>query len=126
MPNRGVLGVQLAGPDTAHDGLASVGADANLDRRIAGLAQPRRIAPQIVLHLERGEQRAMRMILVRDRRAEQREDSVAGRLHDVAVIAMDRVDHDAQALDRSARAPASGSISSIRSIDPLMSANSAK
>ena len=30
------------------------------------------------------------------RRAEQREDAVAGRLHDVAVIALDRVDHDAQ------------------------------
>ena len=33
------------------------------------------------------------MILVRDRRAEQREDAVAGRLHDVAVVAMHRVDH---------------------------------
>jgi hypothetical protein len=29
-------------------------------------------------------------------RAEQREDAVAGRLHYVAVIALDRVDHDAQ------------------------------
>ena len=33
---------------------------------------------------------------MRDRRAEQREDAVAGRLHDVAVVAMDRVDHQLQ------------------------------
>ena len=33
------------------------------------------------------------MVLVRDRRAEQREDAVAGGLHDVAVVAMDRVHH---------------------------------
>ncbi len=36
------------------------------------------------------------MVLVRDRRAEQREDAVAGGLHDVAVVAMDRVDHQLQ------------------------------
>ena len=36
------------------------------------------------------------MILVRDRRAEQREDAVAGGLHDVTVVAMDRVDHQPQ------------------------------
>ena len=33
------------------------------------------------------------MVLVRDRRAEQREDAVAGALHDVAVVAAHRVDH---------------------------------
>ena len=33
------------------------------------------------------------MVFVRDGRAEQREDSVAGGLHDVTVVAMDRVDH---------------------------------
>ena len=33
------------------------------------------------------------MILVGDRRAEDREDAVAGALHDVAVVAADRVDH---------------------------------
>jgi hypothetical protein len=36
------------------------------------------------------------MFLVRDRRAEQREDAVAGGLHDVAVVAADRVDHEFQ------------------------------
>ena len=33
---------------------------------------------------------------MRDRRTEQCEDAVAGRLHDVAVVAMDRVDHQLQ------------------------------
>jgi hypothetical protein len=36
------------------------------------------------------------MILVGDRRAEQGEDSVAGRLHHVPVVAMRRVDHQPQ------------------------------
>ena len=36
------------------------------------------------------------MVLVRDRRTEQREDAVAGRLHDVAVVAMHRLDHELQ------------------------------
>ena len=33
------------------------------------------------------------MVLVRNRRAEQCEDAVAGGLHDVSAITMDRVDH---------------------------------
>ena len=33
------------------------------------------------------------MVLVRDGRAEQREDAIAGGLHDVAVVAANRVDH---------------------------------
>ena len=37
---------------------------------------------------------------MRDRRAEQREDAVAGGLHDVAVVAMDRVDHQLAAPGR--------------------------
>ena len=36
------------------------------------------------------------MVLMCDRRAEQREDAVAGRLHDIAVIAPDGVDHEFQ------------------------------
>ena len=41
-------------------------------------AQFRRVALQLLLHPQRRVQRALRMILVRDRRAEQREDAVAG------------------------------------------------
>jgi hypothetical protein len=36
------------------------------------------------------------MVLVGRGSAEQREDAVAGRLHDVAVVALHRFDHDAQ------------------------------
>jgi hypothetical protein len=36
------------------------------------------------------------MVFVRDGRAEQREDAVAGRLHDVAVVTAHRVDHQLQ------------------------------
>ena len=39
-----------------------------------------------------------------DRRAEQREDAVAGRLHDIAIVAMRRVDHQLQCgIDNRAR-----------------------
>jgi hypothetical protein len=34
------------------------------------------------------------MILICDRRAEQREDTVAGRAHQVALVAADRVTHN--------------------------------
>ena len=36
------------------------------------------------------------MIFMRDRRAEQRKDSIASGLHDVTVVAMHRVDHQLQ------------------------------
>src|ERR1700722_11813195 len=34
------------------------------------------------------------MILVRDRRAEQRKNAITGRLYDIAVVAMDRIHHE--------------------------------
>jgi hypothetical protein len=48
---------------------------------------------QIVVGGESGVDRALRMVLVRDRRAEQGENAIAGRLNDVAVVPMDCVDH---------------------------------
>jgi predicted HD phosphohydrolase len=36
------------------------------------------------------------MVLVRDRRTEQREDAVAGRLHDIAVVVTHCLDHEMQ------------------------------
>src|SRR5260370_42449510 len=33
------------------------------------------------------------MVLMRERRAEHREDAIAGGLHDVTIVAADRVDH---------------------------------
>jgi hypothetical protein len=46
----------------------------------------------------------MRMVLVSDGSTEQREDAVTGRLHDVTVVAMRRVDHQLQGrIDNGAR-----------------------
>jgi hypothetical protein len=39
---------------------------------------------------------ALRMVLMRDRRAEQSEDAVAGGLHHITVVAMRRLDHQSQ------------------------------
>jgi hypothetical protein len=50
----------------------------------------------LLLHSQRRIECALRVVLMRDWRAEQREDPVAGGLHDVAVVAMDCVDHQQQ------------------------------
>ena len=64
------------------------------------------------------------MVLVGDRRAEQREDAVAGGLHDVAVVAMHRLHHQLERrIDDCARF--FGVKILISSVEPLMSANSA-
>jgi hypothetical protein len=78
MRNRSVLSAMLAGLDRAHHHLAGVQPDANLDRRAPLLAQLACVALDVLLHLERREQGPLRMILVRDRRPEQREDPVTG------------------------------------------------
>ena len=79
---------------------------------------------QLLLHPQRRIERALRMILVRDRRAEQREDAVAGRLHDVTVVAMHGVDHQLERrIDDRARLFRVEVL--LSSVEPLMSANSA-
>ncbi len=88
-----VLGVARAGSDRTNDNLASVHTDARFEWQVAGLAQPSRVTLQLFLQAQRGVQCALRMVLVRNRRAEQCEDAVAGRLHDVTVVALHRVDH---------------------------------
>ena len=52
-----------------------------------------RVTFQLLLHPQRRIQCSLRMVLVCDWRAEQREDAVAGRLHDIAVVTSHRVDH---------------------------------
>ena len=59
---------------------ARVHPDASLKRQFALHPQPIRVALEILLHPQRRIQRALRMILVGDRRAEQGEDAVAGGL----------------------------------------------
>jgi hypothetical protein len=52
------------------------------------------IALYAFLHPERGVQSSLWVILVRDRGAEQCEDPIAGRLHDVTAVAMRRIHHE--------------------------------
>jgi len=80
----------------AHDDFASVDADANLDPRAALYPKLLATATKFVPRRDGRVQRPLRMVLMCDWRSEQREDAVAGRLDDVAVIPMDRVDHQLQ------------------------------
>src|SRR5205807_560267 len=90
MPDRSVLGAMLAGLNRAHHHLAGIQPDANLDRRAPLLAQLACVPLEVLLHLERREQRPLRMVFVRDRRPEQREDAIPGRLRHIALVAMHR------------------------------------
>src|SRR5215469_15127937 len=80
--NRCVLVVPVGGLNRSQHALAGVYAHADLDRRPPTLTQRSGIAMELVLHLERGIERALWMILMGEWRAEKREDSVARRLHD--------------------------------------------
>jgi hypothetical protein len=53
-------------------------------------------APKFVARRDCRVQRTLRMVLMGHRRAEQSEDPVAGRLDDIAAIAMDHLDHQLQ------------------------------
>src|SRR5262249_6002069 len=78
----------------AHDDLAGVEADA--DREAGPLLEAKSlgVAADVVLHAERRVERSPRVVLVGNRRAEEREDAVAGGLHDVTLVARDRVAHE--------------------------------
>jgi hypothetical protein len=104
MPNRRVFGVSLASADRPHHRLARIGPDPYLERRLAFASELLGVAAHVFLHPQRRVKRPQRMVLVGDRGAEQREDPIAGGLHNVAVIAMDRVDHELQGrIDNAAR-----------------------
>jgi hypothetical protein len=47
----------------------------------------------LLLHPQPRVERTLRMVFVRHGRAEQREDAVTGRLHDISVVVVHRVDH---------------------------------
>jgi hypothetical protein len=82
-----------AGPYGAHHHLAGVDSDAGLDSRAALLPRVLAATAETVARRERGMNRALRMVLMRDRRAKEREDAVAGRLDNVPTILMDCIDH---------------------------------
>ncbi len=96
MAYRRVLGMALAGLNRTDHHLPGVDPDPHLQVDAAVRAQPLSVTPHLLLHPQRRIERALGMVLVRHGGAEQREDAISGGLHDVAAIAMDRVDHQLQ------------------------------
>src|SRR5215468_2072852 len=90
------LGVSLIGLDRAHYYLSSVHSHSYLEIHALLGAQFLGVALDLRLHSQCGEQCSLRMILVRNRRAKQLEDPIAGRLHDMAAIVIARIDHQAK------------------------------
>jgi len=83
---------------------AGVNPDTRFDRKISRFAQLGRVAPQLLQHPQRRIKRVLRMILMSHRSAEQREDAIAGGLHDIAVVAVGGIDHELKrGIDNGAR-----------------------
>src|SRR6516225_4838525 len=93
MANRSVFGVTLAGLQRTHHHLAGVEPRPRLQRQSSLYAKLIGIAAELLLQANRRLERALWMVLVRERGAEQRENPVAGGLHDVAVVTADGIDH---------------------------------
>ena len=93
MSDRRILSLTRASSNRTDYHFTGVDADTALNRYAASGQHFSRISFEFFLQAQRRIERALRMVLVRHRRAEQGEDAVAGRLHDVAVVAMGRVDH---------------------------------
>ena len=95
MTDRRVFGM-AAGLDRPHHHFARVHPDAGFNGNLALRAQTVGVATQLLLHRQRRMKCPLRMVLMRDRRAEQSEDAVAGRLRNVAAVAMHRLHHKLQ------------------------------
>ena len=80
-------------PDGAHDHLAGVEPDADLDRYAVRAEDSLRVLRDRLLHPQRRVARPHRVILVRERRAEERHDPVAHHLVDGAFVAVHGLHH---------------------------------
>jgi hypothetical protein len=85
-----------AGLDRSHHHFARVHSDPRLNGNLALGAETAGVAAQLFPHRQRRMKRPLRMVFVRDRRAEQRENAVAGGLRDVAAVTMHRLHHQMQ------------------------------
>ena len=92
LSHRRVVHSQVAANGADHD-IAGVDADPDLNLDPMAAAHFLSVAVDQVLHSERGVAGANRMVLVRQRRSEQRHDAVAHDLIDRALIAMNRLHH---------------------------------
>src|SRR5690348_7094912 len=70
--------------------------NADVQSRFFRLAKPLTIATHLILHCERGVARAQRVVLVRQRRTEQRHDAIAQNLVNGPLVFMNRIHHDAK------------------------------
>ena len=92
LPDGGVVHAQVTA-DGADDHLARVESHANLQRRAAHALDLVRVEAHPPLHAHRGIAGADRVVLVPDRRAEERHDPVAHHLVDGALVVMDGFHH---------------------------------
>ena len=120
LPDGGVVHVEIAA-DGAHDDLAGVQPHADLDHGRLKPPYVLRVPLHTLLHPQRGVARAHGVILVGQRRAEQRHDPVAHDLVHGALVAVDRLHHQLEDRIEDFRA-SSGSRSASNSIEPLRSA----
>ncbi|MCY1218524.1 hypothetical protein D9M72_304730 [compost metagenome] len=94
--DRIVVSMQVLDADGAHYHFARIDADPDLQRDTLREPHAIGVVPHGLLHAQRGEQGPLRMVLVRDGGAEQRQDAVAHRLGHVALIVMNRLHHQGQ------------------------------
>src|SRR5437762_6940090 len=104
MADRDVVGVEVILSDRADDDFAGVETGADLEVDASLESQLLGVTLDPLLHPKRRVDRALGMILVSQWCAEQSENTVASRLRDVTLVAMDGVHHDLQSwIDDSAR-----------------------
>src|SRR5690348_9982310 len=96
MTDGSVFDLFLAGLNRAHDYIADVGANAGLQIQPLLRAQALGEVAYVFLHSQSRAEGALRMIFVRNRRAEQGKDTVAGGLYDISTVAACGVDHELQ------------------------------
>ncbi|MNF69301.1 hypothetical protein D3C84_511760 [compost metagenome] len=93
VPDRIVIGVQIVRADRTHDDLSGMDADADLQRNAFLQANAVAMSAYRLLHAQCRIQRPLRMILMGDGGAEQREDAIAQRLGHVAFVVVDGFHH---------------------------------
>jgi hypothetical protein len=89
LSNGRVVHAQIAA-DCAHHHVPGIDPDADLHLHALRPAKFLRVATHGILHAERGITRADGVILMRERRAKERHDTVAHHLVDRAFVVMDR------------------------------------
>ena len=88
--------MRRSSPIAAHDHLAGIESHAHGETQLPGAAQLLREASQLLADVERRVAGPLRVVLVRDRRAEEGHHAIARELVDRSLEAMDAVGEDAE------------------------------